>query len=168
MDSALLILRVIVGLYLAAHGAQKLFGWFGGYGLTTTVQFMGTHMRFRPAWLWIVALVLAEFGGGLLMIVGLLDPIGPIAVAVSMLGAIFFGHWSKGPWGTNGGYELPLTYFVVAVAVAVAGAGAYSMDAWLGLSIPPAISTVVAVLMFVGLLGSAVTRRSLEVQRQTT
>lgn len=160
MDTALLILRVVVGLYVAGHGAQKLFGWFGGPGLKGTEGFLGGMLGFRPARLWAPAVSLAEFGGGLLMAVGLLGPLGPIGVAASQVTATVVVHWAKGPWATEGGYELTLTNLAVAGAVAIAGVGAYSVDAWLGISIPVWIPAVVAALALVGVLVAIGTRKA--------
>jgi len=84
LDTALLLLRSVVGLYVAAHGARFLFGWFGGLGLSGTQAFMGSRLGFRPAWLWAFGLGLAEFGGGVLTALGLLGPIGPIGIAVPL------------------------------------------------------------------------------------
>lgn len=159
MDLALLILRVVVGLYLAAHGAQKLFGWFGGPGLKGTEGFLGGMLRFRAVGLWAPALAFAEFGGGLLTAVGLLWPFGPIAIAASQITATFVVHWAKGPWNTEGGYELTLTNLAIAVALAIAGAGGFSIDRLLGLSIPVWLSVVVGLVALLGVLVSIGTRR---------
>ncbi len=160
MDLALLILRLVVGLYVAAHGAQKLFGWFKGPGLEGTEGFLGGMLGFRPARLWAPALSLAEFGGGLLMAIGFLGALGPIAVATSMVTATVVVHWAKGPWGTEGGYEQTLTNLAVALAVAVAGVGRYAVDSWLGISVPVWLSGVVAVLALLGVLVAVGTRRA--------
>src|SRR3989442_6060473 len=91
----LLILRVVVGLTLAAHGAQKLFGWFGGSGMNGWAQ-MVEKLRIRPArpWAWVAAL--AEFGGGLLFALRLLSPLGSLPIAGSMPVAIATVHPAKG------------------------------------------------------------------------
>jgi putative oxidoreductase len=160
MDTALFILRLVVGLYVAAHGAQKLFGWFGGPGLKGTEGFLGGMLGFRPAKLWALSVGLAEFGGGVLLALGLLAPLGSIGVAAAMITATLVVHWAKGPWGTEGGYEQTLTNFAVAVAVAIAGVGRYSVDAWLGISIPAGVSVAVAALAAVGVLVSIATRKT--------
>ncbi|OLD47442.1 MAG: DoxX family protein, partial [Armatimonadetes bacterium 13_1_40CM_3_65_7] len=114
MDLALLLLRIVVGLLVAGHGAQKLFGWFGGHGLA---GFAGSleSMRFRPARLWAWLAGITEFGGGVLFAMGWLSPLGSIGMASSMLTAIARVHWPK-VWATERGFELPLTYLVVALA----------------------------------------------------
>jgi putative oxidoreductase len=94
------------------------------------------------------------------MALGLLGPLGPIAVAASQVTATVVVHWAKGPWVSEGGYELTLTNLAVAGAVAIAGVGAYSVDAWLGISIPVWISTVVAALALVGVLVAIGTRKA--------
>ena len=159
MDLALLILRVVVGLYVAAHGAQKLFGWFNGPGLKGAQGFLGGMLGFRPAQLWAPALAVAEFGGGALMAVGLLGPIGPIGIMASQFTATVIVHWVKGPWGTEGGYEQTLTNLAVALAVAVAGVGRYSIDSWLGIAVPSWLTAVVAIATALGVLAAIGTRR---------
>jgi len=160
MDTALLILRVVVGLYVAGHGAQKLFGWFKGPGLSGTEGFLGGMLGFRPAGLWARAVGLAEFGGGLLLTLGFLSPLGSIGVAASMVTATLVVHWAKGPWGTEGGYEQTLTNLAVAVALSLAGPGRFSIDSWLGLSVPVRISGLVAILALVGVLIAIGTRKA--------
>ena len=158
IDTALLVLRIVVGLYLAAHGAQKLFGWFGGPGLKGTEGFLGGMLGFRPARLWAPALALAETTGGVLVALGLLTPLGAIAIGSSMVTATVVVHWARGPWGTEGGYEQTLTNLAVAVAVGIAGAGRYSLDALLGISVPVWFSGLVAVLALLGVLVAIGTR----------
>src|ERR1700682_2398708 len=146
-DTAILIVRLVVGLYVAGHGAQKLFGWFGGPGLGAIIGACGSGLRFRPARLWATSLSATEVVGGLLMAIGLLGPLGPIAVAGSMLGATVYGHWSKGPWSAKGGYELAATNLAVALAVALLGVGSFSVDALLGLAVPPLASEAFGALV---------------------
>ena len=159
MDIALLVLRVVVGLYVAAHGAQKLFGWFGGGGISGTAGFFGGMLGFRPAKFWVVATGFAETGGGLVMALGLLNPLGPIGVAAAMVTATLIVHWPKGPLAANGGYELTLTYLAGAVAVALAGVGRYSLDALFGISLPHWFSIAVAALTLLMVVVSIATRR---------
>ena len=131
----LLVLRLAVGLIVAGHGAQKLFGWWGGPGMTGWTGAM-TRMRIRPpaAWAWISAL--GEFAGGLLVALGLLSPVGSLALVGSMLVAIALVHWPKGFWVSKGGFEFNLLIVGAAAAVAIAGPGAYSIDAALGIHLP--------------------------------
>jgi putative oxidoreductase len=131
----LLILRIVVGLTLAAHGSQKLFGWFGGPGFSGTRGMMKS-MRFEPNWLWALLAALGEFGGGLLLALGFLTPIGVIAIVGAMLMAIVKAHWQNGFWNSKRGYEFPLILLVNALVVGIAGAGSYSIDAAIGFTLP--------------------------------
>ena len=146
----LLILRLALGLIIAAHGAQKLFGWWGGTGMTGWTGAM-TRMRIRPAVAWAWMSALAEFGGGLLVVLGFLNPLGSFALAGSMLVAIALVHWPKGFWTTKGGYEFNLLIIGAAAAVAIAGPGAYSLDSALGIHLPePAILIIGTVATLAG------------------
>src|SRR4029077_9103760 len=107
VDSGLLILRVVVGLMLAGHGAQKVFGWWGGTGMTAWIGAMN-RMRIRPASPWAWASAMAELLGGLAVAIGFLSPLGSFAIAGSMLVAIALVHWPKGFWVSKGGYEFNL------------------------------------------------------------
>src|SRR5271167_1652524 len=133
MVTALLVARVILGLGLAAHGAQKLFGWFGGYGIKGTGGFF-EGLGFRPGGMFAAAAGLGEFGGGMLTALGLGGPIGPALAILVMLVAIFTVHWGKGFFVTSSGSELPLTYISGMLLIMFAGPGAYSLDALVGLT----------------------------------
>lgn len=129
VDLALFILRVVLGLIIAAHGAQKLFGWFGGPGPSGFAGMM-ERMNLRPGWLWGAAAGLAEFGGGLLLVLGLFTPVGAALVIGAMLMAIATVHLAKGFWNTKGGFEFNLLIIAVAFALGLAGPGAWSLDAY--------------------------------------
>ncbi|WP_286221603.1 DoxX family protein [Marinobacter apostichopi] len=124
---ASLILRVPVGLILAAHGAQKLFGWFGGYGLEGTGQWMAS-IGLEPGYLMALAAGSAEFFGGLALVLGLLTRPAALVSALTMLVAIFAVHFSNGIFMSNNGYEYALTLFAVTVALTIQGGGRFSLD----------------------------------------
>jgi putative oxidoreductase len=161
MDLALLLVRLIVGLGIAAHGAQKLFGWYGGYGLAGTGGWLES-VGFKPGKLFAAAAGLSEFGGGLLIAAGLGGPIGPALVIAAMTVAIVTVHIKSGFFATNNGVELPLLYAALGVVFALVGYGAYGLDAVTGLAAvwTPALSWLVVGLgIVVGLLNLAVRRK---------
>jgi putative oxidoreductase len=159
MDVGLLVLRLIVGLYLFGHGTQKLFGWFGGPGMAGTEGFVRS-LGFRPPKVWAINVALAETVGGLLLVLGLLNPLGSLAIAGAMLVAIVTVHLGKGLFAMTGGPELPLVNIAGAVAVALAGPGRYSLDSWLGISLPePAVGIVLTVLTLLGVGVALLSRR---------
>jgi putative oxidoreductase len=133
MDIGLLIVRMVLGLLMAAHGAQKLLGWFGGYGLAGTGGFFES-LGFRPGKLFAAAAGATEIAGGLLLALGLLGPLGPALIISVMVVAIVTVHWAHGVFAQNNGLEVPLLYAVTAAAIALIGYGAYSVDAMLQLT----------------------------------
>jgi len=160
MDAALLIARLVVGLGLAAHGMQKLLGWFGGYGLEGTGGFF-EGIGFRPGLLFALAAGVGDVAGGLLTATGLLGPIGPGVIITVMVVAIVAVHLSNGFFAQQNGYELALIYAVVAFVLAVAGPGTYSLDGLLGFSrlSQPAVAWIVTgVAVVMGLAIVAVRR----------
>jgi len=125
--SAAFILRVPVGLILAAHGAQKLFGWFGGNGLAGTAQWLSS-MGIEPGYLMALLAGGAEFFGGLALVIGLLTRPAALVAAFTMLVAIFSVHIGNGLFAADGGYEYALTLFVALIALAIQGGGYLSVD----------------------------------------
>lgn len=134
-DFGLLILRLVLGAIFVGHGGQKLFGWFGGSGLKGTTGWMGM-MGFRPSWFWGLMAALTEFGGGVLVFLGFLSPLGSLGIIAAMLIAIIKVHWSKGFWNTKGGIEFPLINLTAALALGLTGPGAFSLDATLPFRLP--------------------------------
>lgn len=161
LDIALLLLRVAVGVALAAHGAQKLFGWFGGYGLAGTGGFF-EQLGFRPGKLFAAAAGFSEFAGGLLIALGLFGAVGPMLVLATMLVAILTVHIKNGFFVTANGIEMPFVYAVVAVTVALAGYGAYALDAAFGITATsqPAVVWTLLALGVAGALGNLAIRRA--------
>jgi len=123
-----LILRVPIGLILAAHGSQKLFGWFGGYGLEGTGQWMAS-VGLNPGFLMALLAGGAEFFGGVALILGLLTRPAAAISAVTMLVALFWVHWGKGFFLDTHGIEYALALLSATTALAFIGGGRYSLDA---------------------------------------
>jgi putative oxidoreductase len=133
MELGLLIIRLVVGGLLAAHGAQKLFGWFGGHGLQGTGGFF-EQLNMRPGRHMAMAAGSAELFGGALLAVGLVTPLAAVLIASTMLVASLTAHGGKGPFATNGGWELPAINAAVAIGLAFNGAGRWSIDHALGIN----------------------------------
>ncbi len=132
MSVAILVARLLLGGAVAAHGAQKLFGWLGGGGPVGTGRFMES-LGFQPGIFFAVSAGLGEFGGGLLTLLGLGGGIGPALIVMVMLVAIFTVHITKGVFVSSGGWELNTGNIAAALAIAFAGNGAYSLDSAFGL-----------------------------------
>ena len=121
------ILRIIAGITFAAHGAQKLFGWFGGYGLEGVAQWMES-IGLAPGYLMALMAGSAEFFGGVALIIGLLVRPAAAVLAVTMLVAIFTVHLANGFFMSNNGYEFALALLAISVALLIEGAGKLSID----------------------------------------
>lgn len=132
LSIGLLLARVVIGLLMAAHGAQKLFGWFGGFGLRKTGGFF-EQIGFRPGIAFAGVASIAEITSGLMVAFGFLGPIGPALMISVMIVAAISVHWEHGLFGSNG-IELTLLYAAAAFGLALTGFGQYSLDAWLGIA----------------------------------
>ena len=155
-----LLLVRLIGLGFAAHGAQKLFGWFGGYGLAGTGGFFES-IGFRPGRFFAAAAGLGELLGGLLIALGLGGPIGSMLVIAVMVVAMVAIHLPNGFFAQNNGYELPLLYIAWAFALAFTGFGPYSLDAAFGLNTlwTLQIAWIAVALGVLGGLGNMALRR---------
>jgi putative oxidoreductase len=140
---ALLLMRVTLGTLLAAHGAQKLFGWFGGSGLKGTAGMM-EKLGMAPGQVWGTMAALGEFCGGVLTVLGLLSPAGPLNIMAAMAVAIRRAHWKLPIFVGQGGAELAATNFAAAMMLAVMGPGDYSADRLLGVRIPRPLGVLIA------------------------
>lgn len=124
-DLGLLIIRLVIGLTFVGHGAQKLFGWFGGTGITGTGSFIQSIGIKEGAKVWAVLAGLFEFIGGLLFAAGFLTWIGAIMIISVMIDAIFAVHGKNRYWMTNGGFEYNLVLIAAAIGIALIGPGEY-------------------------------------------
>ena len=155
----LLILRIVIGLIMAAHGAQKLFGWWGGTGIAGWTGAM-KRMRIRPAVAWAWISILGEFLGGIGLASGLFWPLGSFAIAAAMLVAMALVHWPKGFWNNKGGYEFNLSILAAVTALALTGPGSYSLDSLLRIHLPEPVTLVVGTLATLVGVGVALGTRS--------
>lgn len=124
MNLGLLIIRLVVGLLFMGHGAQKLFGWFGGYGLKGTGGWLES-IGVKPGVLAALVAGLAELIGGALFAAGVFTPVGAALIIITMLVAIITVHGKNGLWVTANGIEYNLVLIAIAVGVALIGPGAY-------------------------------------------
>lgn len=124
---AALVLRVPLGITFIAHGAQKLFGAFGGYGLEGTGQWMAS-IGLEPGYFMALMAGSAEFFGGLLILIGLLTRPAALVLAVTMLVAIFSVHFANGLFMANNGYEFGLALLAASVSLVFSGAGKFGLD----------------------------------------
>ncbi len=147
-DLATLVLRVVIGLLFIGHGAQKLFGWFGGYGIQGTANYLGS-LGLNPPKFWAFAAGLAEFLGGLGLILGLLTPVAAAAIIGVMLMAIVKVHWEHGVWVSNNGIEHALTNLLIVAFIALVQSGQYTLDTYLNLSYPMPTTFLIALAVAV-------------------
>ncbi len=126
-SNATLPLRLIAGIIFTAHGAQKLFAWFGGYGLEATGQWMQS-IGITPGYLMALMAGSAEFFGGLLLIIGLLTRPTGFVLAITMAVAIVTVHLEHGLFMSNNGYEFALSLLAISISLMVSGAGKLSLD----------------------------------------
>jgi len=134
MEFGLLLLRLVVGALFIGHGTQKLFGWFGGYGVEGTGGFLES-LGYRPGKPYAVLGGVAEAGGGLLLFLGLFTPLAAALLIAMMINAIFAVHAENGAWAQNNGYEYPLVLIMAVAAVALGDGGTAAVDGLFGLSL---------------------------------
>jgi putative oxidoreductase len=166
---AFLLLRLTFGGLMMGHGAQKLFGAFGGHGPEATGQFMES-MGMKPGHFWARAAGWTEFGGGLLTALGILHPAGPLLTVAPMVMATTKAHAGKPIWVSSGGAELPVTNMAIAGALTLAGPGIFSLDAILGTRLGFRKMVILATGLAFGLLyaNDVPPQKALEVVRETT
>ncbi len=162
MNEGLFLVRLVVGSVMAAHGAQKLFGWFGGYGIAGTGGYLES-IGFRPGRLFAAAAGASEFAGGLLIAAGFIGPVGPALVLATMIVAGVSVHGKHGLFAANNGIEVPLLYAVIAAGLIFTGPGAYSVDAMIGAGSlwTPAVSWAALIVGVFGGVANLVVRRPL-------
>jgi putative oxidoreductase len=159
MDLGLLLVRIVFGAVMSAHGMQKLFGWFGGHGIAGTGGYF-EGLGFRPGKAFAAAAGASETVGGLLLALGLVTPAaGALLVSVMIVAAVSV-HWPHGLFAMSNGIEVALLYGVAAAGIALTGPGAYSLDHALGLDAAwrPELAGVLLAAGVAGGFGSLVVR----------
>ena len=126
------LIRATAGILLMPHGAQKLFGWFGGYGLDGTAGYLASNLGLEPGIVWATLVAVTEFFGGLFLALGLLTRPVAAAITVVMAVAVFAVHLPNGFFWGNGGFEYPLLWGLIALAFVLRGGGPVSIDARIG------------------------------------
>jgi putative oxidoreductase len=167
INIGLLILRATTGVIIAGHGAQKLFGWFGGRGLKGQAGLYDST-GLQPGWLWAFLNGLVEFGGGILLTLGILTPIAAGLLLGNMVMAIIKVHWKNGLWNRDGGFEYPLTRLVANLTIGLTGPGIYNLDPRPFASLPELDLFVASTLVGLFVVGVAlvVNMRQQEDQRE--
>ena len=160
LSAGLLVARLVLGLLMAAHGSQKLFGWFGGYGLAGTGGFFES-LGFHPGRFFAATAALTEIASGLLIALGFLGPVGPALMLSVMIVAAVTVHIQHGVFAASNGIEVPLLYGVGAIALALTGPGLFSLDTLVGLDTvwTPAHALLALAVGVVGGIGNLVLRR---------
>jgi putative oxidoreductase len=126
------MIRFFTGLVLMPHGAQKLFGWFGGNGLEATAGFFAQNLGLTPGIFWAGLVGATEFFGGLFLAIGFLTRPAAVGIAILMAYAAFVVHLPSGFFWNKGGYEYPLLWGLIALALAFRGGGEMSLDRKIG------------------------------------
>jgi putative oxidoreductase len=158
IDISLLILQLGIGLTFAAHGAQKVFGWWGGPGLAGWEGAMA-HMGFRPARFFAVSSAFTELAGGLLLAIGLLTPLAAAALVAQAVVIVGHVHWSNGFFSSRSGIEFPLLLGLGAAAVGLTGSSAVGVDSFMGFAFAPSVRVALVVAgVIAGLVALAVPR----------
>lgn len=149
-DLGLLIMRMTTGSLLMGHGSQKLFGWYGGYGLEGTGGWLES-LGLRPGRQWAVVAGLSEFVSGLLTALGLFHPVGPLTIFGPMGVATGTAHAGKPIWVAEGGAELPVTNMAIGLGLTLAGPGRISLDRMLGIKVPAYLAVLWALAVALGI-----------------
>jgi len=153
MNIALLLFRVVIGVTLAGHGAQKLFGWFGGPGPVQLRQIF-EKQGYKPAWFWFALCIVGELGGGLSVALGAAGILGAMAMAAR-------SHWKNG-FFLPGGIEYTLTLAIASLAIGLIGPGGYALDALFGIALPevPLFGVLAIAALLVDVIGIIITSRN--------
>jgi putative oxidoreductase len=161
LNLGLLVLRLFVGLTIAAHGLQKLVPWSGGPGFRKMVGGL-QQQGFKPAWFWTALAIVGELGGGLSVACGFLTPLGAAGIFGAMVIAVFKTHWKNGFWLMKHGYEYALLLLGISVSIGLTGPGSYSLDSLFGIALPtPLLFCVLAIIaLIVDIIGITVSRQT--------
>ncbi len=157
---ALLMFRTVIGFTLAVHGAQKLFGWFGGPGPVRLSQVF-EKQGYKPVWFWVSLAIVGELGGGLSFALGFLTPLGAAGIFGAMVMATRT-HWKNGFFLPKGGYEYALTLTIASLTIGLTGPGSYALDTLFHIALPevPFFGVLAGAALLVDLIGIIVISRN--------
>lgn len=160
LSLGLLIARLLLGLAMAAHGSQKLLGWFGGYGIKGTAGYLES-IGFRPGTFFATTAAVTEVVSGLLIALGLFGPIGPALMLSVMIVAAVSVHLKGGFFASKNGIEVPFLYAAGAITLALTGPGSFSLDALLGLQsfYSPSLAWAALAVGLLAAIGNLMARR---------
>ncbi|SRR6266487_899597 len=160
LSLGLLVLRLVAGLTMAAHGLQKLVPWSGGPGFTKMTQALRAQ-GFKPAWFWASLAILGELGGGISVASGFLTPLGAAGIFGAMIMAVFKTHWKNGFWLNKHGYEYALLHLAIGITFGLTGPGSYSLDALFGIALPGTLlfSVLAVASLLIDIIGMTISRQ---------
>lgn len=158
-DVGLFLIRVMAGLLMAGHGAQKLLGWWGGSTMAKWAQDLEQKQGIRPGWLWAWVSVGGQFFAGIALAAGFLTPLAAAASLVGPMVVVVVQKYPKGFFNVRGGYEFMLSILVTGAGLVLTGPGAISVDAAIGFGLPAPVRVAILAAAIIGALAAVLPAR---------